>query len=149
MFGTRRVVHRQSGDFAPAAIAVKVMTHRNASELAAVGWRVPGRGYAMRFFWKRRQHDHDNKERPYDVEEAITTISARIRFLEVLTAEIVAELPPTKRDRILHDLKGVVRELGALPTPVYVPPGKEQQFRAGLHSAVQVLIENSESKVKR
>ena len=104
----------------------------------------------MRFFWKRHHRDRDReREERYDVEEAISTISARLRFLEAAIADIVAEFPPTRRDRILRQLKEVVRELNVLPPPVSIPPGKEQAFRAGLHSAVQVLIEKSEPKGRK
>ena len=105
----------------------------------------------MSFFWKRRQQERDNMEKQdrYDMDKAITTISARLRFLEALTADIVAELPPTKRDRLLQHLREVVRELNILPPPISVPPGKEQEFHDVLRSAVQVLIENSEPKVRR
>jgi hypothetical protein len=102
----------------------------------------------MSFFWNRRQQERDNieKEERHDMDEAITTISARLRFLEALTADLVAELPPTKRDRLLQHLGEVVRELHILPPPVSVPPGKEQQFHDVLRSAAQVLIEKSEHK---
>ena len=105
----------------------------------------------MSFFWKRRQQERDNMEKPdrYDLDKAITTISARLRFLEALTADIVAELPPTKRDRLLQHLREVVRELNILPPPTSVPLGKEQEFHDVLRSAVQVLIENSKPKVRR
>jgi hypothetical protein len=103
------------------------------------------RSNAMRFFWKRRQQERDNmeKERRYDMEKAITTISARLRFLEALTADLVCELPPTRRDRVLQHLGEVVRELNILPPPISVPPGKEQEFRDALRSAAQVLLEKA------
>jgi hypothetical protein len=105
----------------------------------------------MTFFWKRRQQERDQmeKEARYDIDEAITTISARLRFLEALTADLVAELPPTKRDRLLQHLEEIVRDLRVLPPPMYVPPGKEQQFHGVLRSAVQVLVEKIEHKVRR
>jgi hypothetical protein len=105
----------------------------------------------MSFFWKRRQQERGTMEREecYDMGEAITTISARLRFLEALAADLVAELPPTKRDRLLQHLEGVVRGLHAIPPPTSVPPGKEQQFRDVLRSAMQVLIEKCEHKVRR
>ena len=102
-------------------------------------------------FWKRREQERDSmaKEERHDMDEAITTISARLRFLEALTADLVAELPPAKRDRLLQHLGEVVRELYVLPPPISVPVGKEQQFHDTLRSAVQVLIEKSEPKVRR
>jgi hypothetical protein len=105
----------------------------------------------MNFFWKRRHQEPDNmvKEERYDVNEAITTISARLRFLEALTADLVAELPPAKRDRLLQHLGEVVRDLRVLPPPMSVPPGKEQEFHDVLRSAVQVLVEKSGHKVGR
>jgi hypothetical protein len=105
----------------------------------------------MNFFWKRRHEERDNmvKEERYDMDEAITTISARLRFLEALTADLVAELPPAKRDRLLQHLGEVVRDLRVLPTPMSVPPGKDQEFHDALRIAVQVLVEKSEHKAKR
>jgi hypothetical protein len=102
--------------------------------------------YAMSFFWKRRQQE---KEERYDMDKAITAISARLRFLEALTAELVAELPPTKRARLLQHLREVVRELKILPPRISVPPSKEQEFHDELHRAVEVLIENNEPKLRR
>jgi hypothetical protein len=104
----------------------------------------------MIFFWKRRQQQRDNleKEERYDMDKAITAISGRLRFLEALTADLVAELPPAKRDRLLQHLREVVRELKILPPPIAVPPGKEQEFHDELRRAVEVLIENSETKVR-
>jgi hypothetical protein len=95
----------------------------------------------MSVFWRRRQQERDNMEKRYDMAEAITTISARVRFLEALTADLVAELPPNKRDRLLLHLGEVVRELQVFPAPRSVPPGKEQEFHNVLRSAMQVLIE--------
>jgi hypothetical protein len=89
------------------------------------------------------------KEERYNADKAIATISARLRFLEALTADLVAELPPTKRDRLLRHLGVVVRELNIFPPPISVPLGKEQEFHDALRSAMQVLIENSEPKVGR
>jgi hypothetical protein len=103
----------------------------------------------MNFFWKRRQEpDNTEKEPRYDVEKAITAICGRLRFLEVLTADLVAELPPAKRDRLLQHLREVVRELKILPPPIALPPGKEQEFHDELRRAVEILIENSDTKVR-
>ena len=102
----------------------------------------------MIFFWKRRQQQRDNLEERYDMHKAITAISGRLRFLEALTADLVAELPPAKRDSLLQHLREVVRELKILPPPIAVPPGKEQEFHDELRRAVEVLIENSETKVR-
>ena len=104
-------------------------------------------------FWKRREQepepDNVEKEQRHDMDEAITSISARLRFLEALTADLVAELPPTKRDRLLQHLGDVVRDLHVLPPPVSVPAGKEQEYHDVLRSAVQILLEKSEHKVRR
>jgi hypothetical protein len=99
----------------------------------------------MGLFGKRHQQERDNvqNEERYDIENAITAISARLRFLEALTYELVAELPPTKRDRLLQQLREVVGELKVLPPPMHVPPGREQEFRNVLRSALQVLIEKT------
>ena len=103
----------------------------------------------MRFLWKRRQQERDNIEKRYDMDEAISTISARLRCLEVLATDLVAELPPTKRNRLLQHFGEAVRELQAFPTPRSVPPGKEQEYHDELRRAVEVLIENSEPKLRR
>ena len=105
---------------------------------------------AMSFFWRRRQEERGNmvKEERHDMDEALTTISARLRFLEILTADLVAELPPTKRDRLLQHLGEATRELRVFPPPISVPPGKEHEFHDVLRSAVQALIEKSEHKGK-
>jgi hypothetical protein len=102
-------------------------------------------------FWKRREQEPDTmaKEERHDMDEAITAISARLRVLEALTADLVGELPPNKRDRLLQHLGDVVRELHVLPAPVSVPAGKEQEYHDVLRSAVQILIEKSEHKVRR
>jgi hypothetical protein len=99
----------------------------------------------MGLFGKRRQAGRDdvqNEER-FDMENAIAAISGRLRFLEALTCELVAELPQTKRDRLLQQLRDVVGELKVLPPPEYVPPGREQEFHYVLGSTLQVLIEKT------
>ena len=108
-------------------------------------------GYVMSFFWKWRQQERDNteKEERHDMDRAITTISARLRFLEALTAELVAELPPTKRARVLQNLREFVREQKIFPPPTSVPPGKEQEYHDEIRRAVEVLIESSEDKLRR
>jgi hypothetical protein len=105
----------------------------------------------MSFFWNRRQQEHGNMEQEerHDMDEAIATISARLRFLEALTADLVAELPAAKRDRLLQHLREVVRELHILPPPVTVPRGKEQRFHDVLRSAMQVLVEKTEYRAGR
>lgn len=105
----------------------------------------------MNFFWKRRHQERDNmvNEERYDVNEALATISARLRFLEALATDLVAELSPAKRERLLQHLGEVVRDLRVLPTPASVPPGKEQEFHDVLRNAVQVLVEKSEHRVGR
>jgi hypothetical protein len=114
---------------------------RSMSASAAMG-RLHG-GYAMSFFWKRRQQDRDNteKEQRHDMERAITAISARLKFLEALTAELISELPPTKRARVLQNLRQFVREQKILPPPTSVPPDKQQEFHDELRRAVDILIE--------
>ena len=99
----------------------------------------------MGLFGKRREQERDNvqNEERYDIENAIAVISARLRFLEALTWELVAELPPTKRDRLLEQLREVVGELKILPPPIHVPPGREQEFHNVLSSALHVLIEKT------
>jgi len=99
----------------------------------------------MRLFGRQRQQERDNvqHEERYDIENAIAAISARLRVLEALTCELVTELPPTKRDRVLQQLREVVGELKMLPPPVHVPPGREQEFYNVLGSALQVLIEKA------
>lgn len=108
-------------------------------------------GYAMSFFWKWRQQARDNteKEERHDMERAITTISARLTFLEALTAELIAELPPTKRARVLQNLRQFVGEQKIFPPPISVPPDKEQEFHDELRRAVKILIEKSEPKLRR
>ena len=94
-------------------------------------------------FFKRRQQERDKVqiEEHYDVENAVAEISARIRFLEALMCELVVELSPNKRDRLLQQLEEVVAGLKILPPPVHVPPGREQKFHTELSSALQVLVE--------
>ena len=105
----------------------------------------------MSFFSKWRQQERENteKEERHDMDKAISTISARLKYLETLTAELVAELPPTKRARILQNLREAAREQKIFPPPTYVPPGKEQEYHDELRRAVEVLIENSEPKLRR
>lgn len=109
----------------------------------------------MRFFWKWRQQERDNmddslqKGERHDMEKAITRVSARLKFLEALTAELFAELPPTKRARVLQNLREVVREQKIFPPPTSVPPGKEQEYHDEIRRAVEVLIESSEDKLRR
>lgn len=100
---------------------------------------------AMGLFGKRRQEERDNaqNEERIDIESAIAAISGRLRFLEALTSELVAELPQTRRDRLLQQLRDVVGELKVLPPPAYVPPGREREFHNVLGSALQVLIEKT------
>ena len=81
----------------------------------------------MRLFWKRRQQDRDKleKDERLDMDKAIIELSARLRLLEAVTADLVAGLHPTKRDHLLEHLGNVVRGLNALPPPMPVPPGHE------------------------
>jgi hypothetical protein len=97
----------------------------------------------MGFFGKRGQQERDNvqNEERYDIENAIAEISARLRFLEALTCELVVELTPTKRDRLLQQLEEVVAGLKVLPPHMHVPPGREHEFHKVLSSALQVLVE--------
>jgi hypothetical protein len=107
----------------------------------------------MRFFWKGRQQERDNiderlqKDERY--EKAITRISARLKFLEAFTTELLAELPPTKRARVLQNLREAVREQKIFPPPTSVPPGKEQEYHDEMRRAVEVLIESNEDKLRR
>jgi len=105
----------------------------------------------MSLFWKWRQQERDNnkEKESHNLDKAIATISARLRFLELLTAELVAELPPKKRAGVLVKLRGVVLEQKILPSPPTVPPGKEQEYYDELRTAVQILIENNEFKLLR
>jgi hypothetical protein len=105
----------------------------------------------MRLFWKRRQQECDRREKEQclDMDKAVIEISARLRFLEAVTAELVAGLHPSKRDHLLEHLGKVVGGLNALPPPMPVPPGHEQEFHTILRRALKVLIENSEPKVRR
>jgi hypothetical protein len=108
------------------------------------------RDYAMSFFgkWRQQEQERDNteKEERHDMDTAITTISARLRFLEALTAELVAEMPPTKRARLLQHLRAFVREQKLAPLSISVPPGQEQEYDDELRRAVQVFIEKNELK---
>ena len=93
--------------------------------------------------WRQRERDGGQNEDRHDIENAIVVISARLRFLEALTCELVAELPPTKRDRVLQQLREVVGELKIFALPTHVPPRREQEFHKVLSSALQVLIERT------
>ena len=108
------------------------------------------RSRMVNFFWKRRQRERDEmeKEDRHHMGRAIAAISGRLRFLEALTADLVAELSPAKRDRLLQHLRDVVRELKILPPPIGVPPGKEQEFHDELRRALEILIENSDTKIR-
>jgi hypothetical protein len=107
----------------------------------------------MRFFWRWRQQERDNMDdRPQNddrYEKAITRVSARLKFLEAFTIELLAELPPTKRARVLQNLREAVREQKIFPPPTSVPPGKEQEYHDEMRRAVEVLIESSEDKLRR
>src|SRR5262245_4825565 len=93
--------------------------------------------------WREQERDNVQIEERYDIENAIAVISARLRFLEALTCELVAELPPTKRDRVLQQLREVVGELKIFALPSHVPPRREQEFHKILSSALQVLLERT------
>ncbi len=99
----------------------------------------------MALFGKRRQQGRDNvqKEEPKNMEKAIATISARLRFLEVLTSHLVAELPPKKRDALLEQVREVVDGLMVLPPPIYVSPPREQDFHDELRTAMRLLLEET------
>ena len=107
----------------------------------------------MRFFWRWRQQERDNRDdrlqKDDRYEKGITRVSARLKFLEALTIELLAELPPNKRARVLHNLREAVREQKIFPPPTSVPPGKEQEYHDEMRRAVEVLIENSEDKLRR
>src|SRR3974390_3215744 len=99
----------------------------------------------MALFGRRRQKERDSvpSEVRDRIETAIAVVSARVRFLEALTFELVADLPPAKRDRVLRQLQEVVGELQALPAPMHVSPGREEEFFNVLRTAMQVLIEKT------
>jgi hypothetical protein len=99
----------------------------------------------MGLFGKRRQQelDHAQNEARYDSENAIAVISARLRFLEAFTCDLVAELPIAKRDRLLQQLQDLIGELKVLPPPPHAPPGKELEFRTELGNALHVFIEKT------
>jgi hypothetical protein len=102
----------------------------------------------MSLFGKRRQEERDNVKTKEldDVEKAIAVISARLRFLEALTSHLVAELPLKKRDSLLEQVREVVGGLEVLPPPSHVPPGRKQEFRNELRSAMQVTIEKTTTR---
>ena len=93
----------------------------------------------MGWFRKRRQQDA-KEEKP---DETIALIGARLTFLEALTSQLVAELPPERRNLLLKQLQGVVGGLIVLPPPKWVPPSREQDFRDELRRRIQVLIEHT------
>jgi hypothetical protein len=99
----------------------------------------------MDLFGKRRQQERDSLKanEPHDMEKALAVISARLRLLEALTSHLVAELPPKKRDGLLRQVREVVGGLKIFPPPTHVPPGREQEFRNELSSAMQVLVEQT------
>ena len=67
-----------------------------------------------------------------------TSISARLRFLEALTADLVAELPPTKRDRLLHTL-----EMSSVACMFFQPPYQYRRQRAGVSRRIAQCCANS------
>ena len=98
----------------------------------------------MGLFGKRRQErDNVQNEARYDIENALAVISARLRFLEALTCDLVAELPAAKRDRLIQQLRDLIGDLKVLPPPMHAPPDKELEFRTELGNALQVLETNN------
>ena len=93
----------------------------------------------MGWFRKRRQQDA-KEEKP---DETIALIGARLTFLEALTSQLVAELPPERRNLLLEQLQEVVGGLIVLPPPKWVPPSREQDFRDELRRRIRVLIEHT------
>ena len=102
----------------------------------------------MGLFGKRRQEERDNVKTKEldDMEKAIAVISARLRFLEALTLDLVAELPPKKRDSLLEQVREVVGGLEVLPPPTHVAPGRAQEFQNELRSAMHVIIEKTTNR---
>jgi hypothetical protein len=100
----------------------------------------------MRLFSKRAQQGYEHpKEEPDDIAKAIALISARQTFLEALTSQLVAELPPKKRDNLLQQLREVVRGLTLLPPPIHMQSHREQDFYDELRRVMQILIEKTKS----
>ena len=93
----------------------------------------------MGWFRKRRQQDA-KEEQP---NETIALIGARLTFLEALTSQLVAELPPERRNLLLEQLQEVVGGLIVLPPPKWVSPSREQDFRDELSRRIRVLIEHT------
>ena len=93
----------------------------------------------MGWFRKRRQQDA-KEEKP---DETIALIGARLTFLEALTSQLVAELPPERRNLLLEQLQEVFGGLIVLPPPKWVPPSREQDFRDELRRRIRVLIEHT------
>jgi len=93
----------------------------------------------MGWFRKRRQPDA-KEEKP---DETIALIGARLTFLEALTSQVVAELPPERRNLLLKQLQKGVGGLIVLPPPKWVPPSGEQDFRDELRRRIRVLIEHT------
>lgn len=95
----------------------------------------------MGWFRKRRQQA-TKEEKP---DETIALIGARLTFLEALTSQLVAELPPERRNVLVEQLQKVVGGLIVLPPPKWVPPSREQDFRDELRRRIRVLIEHTTS----
>jgi len=103
-------------------------------------------GCAMSFFGRRHQQERDRMEQERDnIEKAITAMSARLKCLEALTFGLVAELSPTKRDRLLQQFQEVVGGLKILPPPTYVPNRRDQDFRDELNRVMQIFIEDAKN----
>jgi len=93
----------------------------------------------MGWFRKRRQQDA-KEEKP---DETIALIGARLTFLEALTSQLVAEMPPERRNLLLEQLQKVVGGLIVIPPPTWVPPSREQDFRDELRRRIRILIEHT------
>ena len=97
----------------------------------------------MGWFRKRRQQDAKQDAKEEKPDETIALIGARLTFLEALTSQLVAELPPERRNLLLEQLQKVVGGLIVLPPPKWVPPSREQDFRDELRRRIRVLIEHT------
>jgi len=97
----------------------------------------------MNWFGKRNQQDAEQEEQPYDTEKAIAVLSARLIFLEALTSHLVSELPPKKRDHLLEQVQEAIRGLMAFPSPEWVSPSGEQNFRDEMHRDLRLFVEKT------
>ena len=97
----------------------------------------------MHFFGKRRPQEHNNLAERDNMEKAITAMSARLEGLEALTFGLVAELPPSKRDRLLQRFREVCAGRCVLPPPTTVPDDRAEDFGVELRRVTQIYIEKA------